>query len=365
MSEQTSPDNPPPTSFLTPSTYLQTDALSSRPSPSPSFYSMSTRLKHFFPLSKSRSLNVTPSNPTIITTAPTMPITPSHTPPHKFDGPERTSSSSIENERQVHSSASSAKSTSSSHPILQPSMNTSQTHLHVISSSVIAAAIGSNRIHFDEALSLHNSDERPSLRTPPESDSSSISSQTKFLLKLKPSQFLKGAQKRHRKTPPGPFIDPANKAKSAPSSPKLEPQPDPLSTRSSNDTTLPPLPESRVSEALPVPVETSTIENMTSLPVRTGVPPVRSRGRASTVSSVSSADAPSRMTLSRSRRASTIFSLKKDSGRGNVIEKSSFETEEELELPPSTSESGEEYLKLLQEAEGGLSKYLKKLVESS
>ena len=72
-----------------------------------------------------------------------------------------------------------------------------------------------------------------------------------------------------------------------------------------------------------------------------------------------------RTSRSRTRRASTLFgNLKgRDSGRGTPIEKLSFEDQEEEILPPAETESAEQYLKKLQ-ADDGLSKYIKKLVES-
>jgi Sec7 domain len=67
-----------------------------------------------------------------------------------------------------------------------------------------------------------------------------------------------------------------------------------------------------------------------------------------------------------------LFPLRKDSsGRGTPVEKSSFESDlfsqtEECELPPpSTGETGEQFLSRLQAEQGGITKYLKKLVESS
>lgn len=98
--------------------------------------------------------------------------------------------------------------------------------------------------------------------------------------------------------------------------------------------------------------------------------PVRSpnRGRSSTVSSVSSiGDAAPRMSRSRSRRASTIFSnlVGRDSGRGTPVEKMSMEQEEEESIPlPARVDDetpGEHFNKLREE---GLSKYIRKLVDS-
>jgi hypothetical protein len=91
------------------------------------------------------------------------------------------------------------------------------------------------------------------------------------------------------------------------------------------------------------------------------------RGRSSTVSSVGD-DGP-RLSTSRSRRASTIFvNLKgRDSGQRTPVEKLSLDNEEDegYVLPPvSDSESGDDYFRKLQFEQGGLSRSIRKLVES-
>jgi hypothetical protein len=94
------------------------------------------------------------------------------------------------------------------------------------------------------------------------------------------------------------------------------------------------------------------------------------RGRSSTVSSVSSDVVSSpRMSRSRSRRASTIFSNLKgrDSGRGTPVEKLSLEYDEEEHTPlpaMNEGESGADYFRRLQGDDGGLSRFIRKLVES-
>lgn len=74
------------------------------------------------------------------------------------------------------------------------------------------------------------------------------------------------------------------------------------------------------------------------------------------------------MTPSRSRRTNTIFSNLKgrESGRGTPTEKLSLDNDEDegYMLPPADSDSGEEYFQKLQAEEGGLSRCMRKLVES-
>ena len=64
-----------------------------------------------------------------------------------------------------------------------------------------------------------------------------------------------------------------------------------------------------------------------------------------------------------------IFSNLKgrDSGRGTPIEKLSLDNDEDegYMLPPADSDCGEEYFRKLQTEEGGLPRYMRKLVEST
>jgi len=253
------------------------------PSPRSIHSSRFTRLKHFFPLVKSRSATHLPA---IITTSPTV-----------QDLNPRLSNSSVEN-----------ASTFSS------SRNVSRTHLHVLTSAAMAAAVG-GRIHFDES---RVSEDRPSPK---------IQEEQSLLKKLIPSF------RRRRKND---SVHSIELSRSAPASPKLYPQ---------NQ-----LPRLQSSESMPsttpiLPPSTPIASPLLSPSI------VPLRGRSSTVSSASSDR--------RTRRTSTMFGLK-GSGRGTPIEKLSFE-EEELDLPKREG-TAEEYLKKLHSE--GLSKYIRKLVES-
>jgi Sec7-like guanine-nucleotide exchange factor len=81
-----------------------------------------------------------------------------------------------------------------------------------------------------------------------------------------------------------------------------------------------------------------------------------------------SSDTP-RLSRSRSRRASTIFnSLKgRDSGQRTPVENKSLDNEqdESYSLPPSDNDSGVEYFAKLLSEQGGLSRSIRLLVESS
>jgi hypothetical protein len=154
---------------------------------------------------------------------------------------------------------------------------------------------------------------------------------------------------------------------SAPTSPKLSAQNPTASARSSAEDRPRLLP-------LPLPLPLPALQPSESLPSRPSMVGLNSsatmvsRGRSSTVSSVSSDISP-RMSRSRSRRASTIFSNLKgrDSGRGTPVEKSSLDIDDDshYSLPPLIpEESGPEYFRRLLGEEGGLSRWIRKLVES-
>ena len=359
--------------------------------------SVTTRLKHFFPLVKSRSaspLVAAPKQhhdppPAIITTSPTSPSPPVRTSGGNASGTERLSSSSLDN---APDSASSARTSTSANGGLfmlgnGSGGNTSQTRLHVVTSGAVAAAVGvgSNRIHFDDTISIRTSDERsgtpslvalnsrPSLssvRPAIEGGSSSIGTKEKFLAKVLPAKLRLNRRHRKQNHSVTSLSDHAvlPTTRSAPASPKLSTSPAiPLSNRSSNDMPLLPplpLPALRPSESLPV-------INRPFVPSPRPESPIRSprRGRSSTVSSINSDVAVPRASQSRTRRTNTIFSgLKKtESGRGTPVEKLSLDEDEEeiLALPPSSdSDSGEDYFRRLQSEEGGLHRCIRKLVES-
>lgn len=344
-----------------------------------SFYS---NLKHLFPLTKSRSATASPTPPTIVTTSPTTPIDPSSS----IDLPNvpRQSTSTLGDTGDVGSSASSARSSHSLNMVI-PSGNASRTHLHVLTSATMAAVIGTNRIHFDDNVSIRTSSERsptpvsPTIRissasnvpaeTTGSSTASSISSKDKFLQKFIPSHLMRRSHRQRRKNhsihsisiPPVLPLSPI--IHSAPTSPKLSAQKNTVSARSSAEDRprlLPlPLPALQPSESLP------SRQSMLGL---NSSAMVVSRGRSSTVSSVSSDISP-RMSRSRSRRASTIFgNLKgRESGRGTPVEKLSLDIDDDnhYSLPPVIpEESGQEYFRRLLGEEGGLSKWIRKLVES-
>jgi len=385
------------------------------PPPHPPPPSRLTRLrKHFFPLVKSRSstnLTATVHTPTpaIITTSPTIPVelSSASNDPHPTSNstdPGRLSSSSIENAEIALSSGSSDRSSHSAH---RPhnSSTSNRTHLHMLTSATLAASIGINRIHFDDNLSLRASEERisaqlsPAIRISSNSDAtdsesaasgpeSSISGKEKLLRKLIPSQLIRRTYRQRRKNHSIHSLSQIESvaqhtSRSVPSSPKLSAQSSRvLSARSSNEDRprhLSPfsLPALKSSESLPASTRPVLPPSMTSAATLSVLPsPIRTpnRGRSSTVSSISSDVAP-RTSRSRTRnRASTIFgNLKgRESGRGTPIEKSSFEydddndddEEEPQSLPVADTLSGEEYLKKLQSEEGGLSKYIRRLVES-
>lgn len=367
------------------------------------FYSVSARLKHFFPLTKSYSASGVLSSssspsipPTIVTTSPTTPTIPSVRNDPRPPTTERLSSSSMENNGNSSRSSASSGRTSSTSAIA----NASQTHFHVVASSTVAAAIGSNHIHFvDDTISARSSDERSSvlnLRTStsptavlssndtpattststPAATETSQSNTEKFFSKILPVQFVRLSHRQRRKNHSVSSIpdqQPSPMTRSAPASPKLLPQSvELLSTRSPNE-------DRHTSKLLSRPLpgvisyESLPATNRPVLGISTsssGFPsPQRSpvRGRSSTVSSVSS-DIPSRMSHSRTRRTNTIFSNLKgrDSGRGTPVEKLSLDNDEEegYALPPIESNSGEEYFTKLQEGEGGLARCMRKLVES-
>jgi hypothetical protein len=371
-----------------------TDADLFSPTPAPSrlspLYSVSTRLKHLFPI---KPRTATPSPPTIVTTSPTTPsldslalVAPSA---------NRPSSSTADSSGNAHSTTSSARTSTSA--TMNPG---NQTHFHVVNSSTLAAAIAVNRIHFDDNVSIRSSDERTSVQLPVASRSpygggipmtsatsktslgsasvnSSTSIREKFLNKFIPSQFIRRSHRRHRENHSIHDISPNEAAvQSAPSSPKLGPMTmttGHLSTRSSVEdrsrrglSPLPPplpLPVLKYSESLPSMGPLAGSPGFLTSPQRSPI-----RGRSSTVSSVAD-DAP-RLSRSRSRRASTIFSNLKgrDSGQRTPVEKSSLDNEEDegYVLPPvSDSESGEDYFRKLQFEEGGLSRSIRKLVEST
>lgn len=395
-----------------PSSMSAIDAETSPPLRLPPLYSVTTRLKHFFPLVKSRSASplVPPSHhhhhhhpptPAIITTSPTSPAPPPPSPPAprtsggggNASGTERLSSSSLENG--AADSASSARTSTSASGLFMlggggnGGGNASQTRLSVVASGAVAAAVGAgrNHIHFDDAISIRSSEEqrsgtpslplnsRPSLsslRPGPDLSSSSIgTTKDKFLAKVLPAKLRRNH--RHRKqnlsvtSLPDETAPPTTR--SAPSSPKLSTSPAmPLSTRSSNDMPLLPplaLPALKSSESLPA-------IHRPFVPTPQSDSPIRSprRGRSSTVSSVNSDIVIPRASQSRSRRTNTIFSgLKKtESGRGTPVEKLSLDDNEEevSALPPSSdSDSGEDYFRRLQSEEGGLHRCIRKLVEST
>jgi hypothetical protein len=344
--------------------------------------SLYSNLKHLFPLTKSRSATASTTTPTIVTTSPTTPIDPSSS---SIDLPNvpRQSTSTLGSTGDVHSSASSARSSHSINMVI-PSGNASRTHLHVLTSATMAAVIGTNRIHFDDNTSIRTSSERsntpasPTIRissasnipveTTAPSTASSMSSKDKFLQKFIPSHLMRRSHRQRRKnhsihsisTPPILPLSPI--IRSAPTSPKLSSQNPTVSARSSAEDRprlLPlPLPALQPSESLP------SRQSMVGLNSSMLV----SRGRSSTVSSVSSDISP-RMSRSRSRRASTIFgNLKgRDSGRGTPVEKLSLDIDDDshYSLPPLIpEESGPAYFRRLLGEEGGLSRWIRKLVES-
>jgi len=369
----------------------------------PPLYSVTTRLKHFFPLVKSRSASPLvpashhhqpppPPPPAIITTSPTSPPPTLRTSGGNASGTERLSSSSLEN---APDSASSTRTSTSASGVFMlgdgNGGNASQTRLHVVTSGAVAAAVGagSSHIHFDDAISIRTSEEqrsgtpsvlplnsrpsqssvRPATEVP---SSSSIGTKDKFLAKVLPAK-LRRNHHRHRKqnhSVTSLSDDPVPPTtRSAPASPKLSTSPAiPLSTRSSNDMPLLPplsLPALKSSESLPA-------INRPWVPTPQSDTPIRSprRGRSSTVSSVNSDVAVPRASQSRTRRTNTIFSgLKKtESGRGTPVEKLSLDDNEEevSALPPSSdSDSGEDYFRRLQSEEGGLHRCIRRLVEST
>ena len=300
----------------------------------------------------------------------------------------------------------------------------SQTHFHVVASSTVAAAIGSNHIHFDDTISIRSSDFNPinrrtsSPNRPPNDTSTaptknatlsnaggSVSNTEKFLSKILPAQLMRitNRQRQRHKTngSVSEIVDRLSSEEavfhSAPTSPKILPQSGGL-TRSSNESSTDklqslPLPALKSSESLPPTTTNRPILGITTKSASSGTaksssefpappPPLSSsspsrspiRGRSSTVSSVSSdLQPPPRMSHSRTRRTATIFSNLKsgsrDSGRATPVEKLILDNDEDDEgyvLPPPSSEneSGEEYFKRLQGEEGGLLRSIRKLVES-
>jgi hypothetical protein len=350
----------------------------------------SSRLKHFFPLVKSRSSSglSSPVLPTIVTTSPTTPSDPFIR--NDVVMTERLSSSSVENNMQ--SSGSSARTSSS---ITGNLTAPSQTHLHVITSSAVAAAIATNHIHFDHVISARTSDEQTSasqmsqIRTSSSSNclsnettpstTISLSNTEKFFQKILPSQLIRRSHRQRHKmhsvsSLPDQQQQPISITRSAPASPKLNAQSGTsLSARSSNEDSrlqrlpLPPLPALQSSESLPATNRPILGSRTPSADVDSSHQQSSHRGRSSSVTSVSSDVAP-RMTPSRSRRTNTIFTNLKgrDSGQRTPIEKLSLDDDEDegYMLPPPDSDSGEEYFQKLQAEEGGLSRCMQKLVES-
>src|SRR5277367_5598428 len=225
-------------------------ALLSSPSPSPyprltPLYSVTTRLKHFFPLVKSRSASpLIPAAqqqhppPAIITTSPTSP------PPLRISGgnasgTERLSSSSLDN---APDSASSGRTSTSANGLFMLGNgggDASQTRLQIVTSGVVAAAVGagSNHIHFEDTMSIRTSDversgtpsflplnSRPSLssvRPAPEVvTSSSIGAKEGFLAKVLPAKLRRRHRKQHHSVTSLSDHSALPTTRSAPASPK-------------------------------------------------------------------------------------------------------------------------------------------------
>ena len=355
----------------------------------PPLYSVTTRLKHFFPLVKSRSSSplvpVRPQPPAIITTSPTSPP-PLHSGMADVSGGERLSSSSLEN---APDSGSSARTSGSGNGMFMlGGGNASRTGLHVVTSGAVAAAVavgGNNHIHFDDTISLRIGDEqrsgtplqqlssRPSFSSmrPATDPPPSIVAKEKLFGKVLPAKLRRNPRHRKQNHSVTSLPDHSSRptTRSAPASPKRFASPAiPSSPRSSDDLPLPP------------PLPLLALKSFESLPSinrpfvstsQSESSPIRSprRDRSSTVSSVNSDVVIPRASHSKSRRANTIFSgLKKtESGRGTPVEKLSLDDNEEevFVLPPSLeNDSGEDYFRRLQSEEGGLHRCIRKLVES-
>lgn len=389
--QQPRPEQPGPQQHISRNASHQSSNLSP-------LYSVSARLKHFFPLVKSRSSSSIHPPPAIVTTAPTAP--PDASLLSNLGNNARLSSSSLENGDNAPSSTSSARTSASVN--LMNLANMSQTHLHVVTSSAVAAAIGSgNRIHLEDNISIRLSDEGPMDRNSSNAQTSALSSanqntsatasphlssKEKFLQKIFPAQLIRKSQRRLRRKNNSVSSVPEHSstpALSAPASPKLSAQstPGPLSNRSSDEDrrtttqgfpSLPKLPALRSSESLPStsrPFFGSTTSLATFSDVVSSPQRIYARGRSPTVSSVSSDVAP-RASHSRTRRTYPIFANLKgrDSGRGTPTEKLSLDNgeEESHTLPLTDTDSGEEYFRKLQQLEDGVfARCIKKLVESA
>jgi len=376
-----------------------------------------SRIKHFFPLVKSRSsaslstLAAPPlssthtasqgSLPMIVTTSPTnLPqSTLSSADKHNHAVPtpadqERLSTSSAETVQDHQSSSLLPSSTRTSASTHRPT-NLSSTHLHVVTSANVATAIAStSHIHFhDQTLSpQRSSDENPQTYSLSKSLSSSrINEGTlaapatgdKFIHKIFPTirKSPKRVRRKNHSSSSMEEIAPReyerqlsaasgkDMVRSAPPSPKL-------SAEQSNEKSIaeePPLTESNGSLQ---PVERPTLGSPNiSNEYFPAVQQQRSRGRSSTVSSVNSDGVAPKMSPSRSRRSNTtlFFNVRgrNESGRATPTEKASMESTSTVDddggfqLPtPEESESAEEYLLRLQGLEGGISRGIKKLLES-
>jgi hypothetical protein len=281
----------------------QTEPLTPRLSP---LHSMSARLKHMFPLARSRSSG---SHPPVI-------VTPE-------DSGVRSSTSSADRAR--------------------------LTHLHVVNSSAVAAAVAGT-VHFEDNVSVAGEPPRP-----PQKDN--------LFAKLFTPHFRRTHRRKNNSVSSIPdSTSNSPMVRSAPSSPKLSAQSAGLvSTRSSNEDRPKldrlPLPALQSSESLPPP-NRPFLDTPSELP--------RPRVRSSTISSVSS-DVSS-VKFHPRRVTSGIFNIKgRESGRATPVEKPSLdiEPEDNYTLPPTDSLSGEEYLQRLSNEEGGLPQSIPKLVESS
>lgn len=268
----------------------------------------------------------------------------------------------------------------------------------MVSSSAVAASIGTSHFPVDENVFVRASYERsnspmsstvrishPPIVAPdveksvvdksrisnaPSTPRVSATSRERFLQKFLPSQFIRRSHRHRQKNNSVSSIPSLSSptSHSAPTSPKLSSQHSiPLSARSSHEDrlqTLQPLslPALKSSESLPV--TSNRVGLMLSLSQSS---PVR-RGRSSTVSSVSS-DVPPRASHSQTHRPNAILSnrIRKESGHTTPAGKLSLDNDDDddVVLPSCDSDSGDKYLRRLEAEDGGLAWYIRKLIESS
>ena len=375
-----------------------------------------SRIKHFFPLTKSRSSaslstlvgapfrsNNTASQgslPMIVTTSPTNPP-PSSSPADNSSSAvatpadqERLSTSSADAVQDHQSPSPPSPSTRTSASTHRPT-NLSSTHLHVITSANVATAIAStSHIHFqDQTLSpQRSSDDNPQTSSLHKSFSSSRVNEGTFAAAASGDRFIHRIFPTIRKSPkrvrrknhsassmeeiaPREYERQLSAASlkdmvmSAPASPKLSPH-------QSNERSIPEEALTEPTASLqPVERPLTVGSPSTSSEYFPAVQQQRSRGRSSTVSSVNSDGVAPRMTPSRSRRSNTtlFFNVRgrNESGRATPTEKASMEStataddDDGFHLPaPDQGESAEKYFSRLQGLEGGLSQCIKKLLES-